>query len=94
MTTHASVSVRTCLAIWGWLAVLMLASVLLAELPLPKSTIVLTVLALSTVKAILVALYYMHLKFDQRLVSFVALFPLLLIGLATLVVLSSRLVRL
>ena len=95
MTTDSSVvSVRTCLAIWGWLAVLMLVSVFLAELSIPKGTIVFLVLLLSTIKAVLVALYYMHLKFDRWLVSFVAIFPLVLVGLAILVVASSRLVKL
>ena len=94
--THAS-SARTYLRIWFWLAGLMLASVVLSELsilPLSAAAIALIVLVLSTVKALLVALYYMHLKSDQRLLAFVALFPLLIIALATGLVLSRRLVRL
>ena len=93
MTDSAS-SVRTYLAIWGWLAGLMLLGVLLAKLPLAKTTIVLLVLALSCVKAFLVALYYMHLKFDRRLLALVVLAPFLLVILALGVVFSSCLVRL
>ncbi len=89
---HASTKLY--LAIWAWLAGLMLAGVLLSELPLAKGAIVLLVLALSSVKALLVALYYMHLKMDRRFLALVALFPLLLITLAASVVFSSRLVRL
>ncbi len=93
-TAHASSSAKTYLAVWGWLAGLMLLSVLLSELHIPKPTIILAILALSTIKALLVALYYMHLKIDRRLLAFVAVVPLVLVGLAVLVVLSSRLVRL
>ena len=90
-------STRTYLAIWGWLAGLMLLGVFLCELPIPnipKFAIVATVLILSSIKAALVALYYMHLKIDRRLLAFVALAPLLLIALALSVVFSSHLVRL
>ena len=94
MSTVTHASPRTYLIVWGWLAGLMLISVLLSELPLPGRTITLIVLALSTVKALLVALYYMHLKFDRRWLAFVAIFPLILVVVAVGVVASSRLVRL
>ena len=87
-------STRIYLTIWGWLAGLMLIGVLLSELPIPKITIVLIVLALSSIKALLVALYYMHLKMDQRLLTLVALVPFLLIALVLGVVLSSHFIRL
>jgi len=83
--------------IWVWLAGLMLLGVALSEwpiLPLPRPMIVLTVLGLSTVKAVLVAWYYMHLKFDRRWLIGVAAFPLLLLALAVLLGLSSVLVKL
>jgi len=93
--THATPA--TYLWIWVWLAALMLVSVFLSEaniLPVAKGAVVLLVLGLSTVKALLVALYYMHLKFERFVLAFVAAFPLMLIVLATLLVLSSRLVKL
>ncbi len=84
------------LVIGAWLANLMIAGVVLCEWKwgLPKHVIVMTVLALSTIKVTLVALYYMHLKTDQRLLVFIALAPFLLIALALCVVFSSHLVRL
>ena len=94
MSSTHTVSARIYLAIWGWLAGLMLVSVLLSRLPIPASTVVLIVLALSTVKALLVSLYYMHLKFDRRWLTYVAVFPLLIIALAVSVVISSRFVKL
>ena len=82
-----------------WLAGLMLLGVLLAEvsghgLSLPRWGVVTVILTLSTIKATLVALYYMHLKMDRRLLVFVALAPFLLITLALGVIFSSHLVRL
>ncbi len=92
MTTH--VSSAKYLWIWVWLAGLMLLGVFLSTFPMSKQAIVVLILLLSTIKATLVALYYMHLKFDRRWLSLVAVFPLVLIALVTLLVLSSRLVRL
>ena len=96
MSDH-SPSVRLYWIIWGWLAGLMLLGVVLSELhilPISKRSIISVVVMLSTVKAVLVALYYMHLKADRRLLVFIALAPLLLIALALGVVFSSALVRL
>ncbi|MBI3324531.1 MAG: cytochrome C oxidase subunit IV family protein [Candidatus Omnitrophica bacterium] len=92
--TNAHISPAKYLWIWVWLAGLMLLSVLVSELALPKRTIVLGVLMLSTIKAVLVGLYYMHLRFDRRWLTFLALFPVLLIVLAAGLICSSRLVRL
>ncbi|MBI1992325.1 MAG: cytochrome C oxidase subunit IV family protein [Candidatus Omnitrophica bacterium] len=82
-----------------WLAGLMLLGVVLSELsggflPLPRWGVVTLILALSTIKATLVALYYMHLQSDRKLLVLVALAPVLLIVLACGVIFSSRLVRL
>ena len=90
MSTASSTKVY--LAIWGWLAGLMLLGVFLSELPLlPLShkVLIMIVVGLSTIKALLVALYYMHLKMDQRLLAFIAVVPLALIALALSVVFSS-----
>jgi len=95
--TQTPTTSRTYLEIWAWLAALMLVSVVLSEttlLPMSKAVLVWTVLGLSTIKALLVALYYMHLKLDARLLKFVAVFPLVIIGLAVFVVYSSRFVKL
>lgn len=92
--TEAHVSPAKYLWIWVWLAGLMLVGVALSAVPLPKTAIIFLIVLLSTIKATLVALYYMHLKSDKQALVLVAVFPLVLIGLAVLVILSSRLVRL
>ena len=98
MSSTAS-STRAYLLIGIWLAGLMLLGVVLSEisggfLPIPKWGTVTLILVLSTIKATLVALYFMHLQSDQRLLAVVALTPLLLIVLALGVVFSSHLVHL
>lgn len=82
--------------IGAWLAALMLLGVVLCEwrLGFPRWLIVVTVLGLSTIKASLVALYYMHLQTDRRLLALVALAPFALLLCVLGVVFSSRLVRL
>ncbi len=92
--THPASGTRTYLAIWVWLAGLMLLSVVLAQLAISKTAIVLIVLGLSTIKALLVALYYMHLKIDRRLLTFIALVPFIIVLFALGVLCSSRFVRL
>ena len=82
------------LTIWAWLAGLMLIGVFLSELRISKLAIVLIVLGLSSIKATLVALYYMHLQMDRRVLAIIALAPLVVIALALGVVFSSRFVSL
>ena len=87
------------LVIGMWLAGLMLLGVLLSELgggilPIPRWGIVVLILGLSTIKATLVALYYMHLQSDKRLLALVAATPFLLVLLALGVLFSSRFIRL
>ena len=86
-------STKRYVVIWGWLAGLMLLGVALSELPIPKVQIVLIVLGLSTIKAVLVGMYYMHLKIDARLLRLVAIGPLGLILLSLSVVFASRFIH-
>ena len=97
MSAPSHASVRTYLLVWCWLAGLMLLGVVLSELsilPIPMSQIMWIVVGLSTVKALLVAAYYMHLKGDSRVLMLVAAAPLVLITLALCVVFASRFVKL
>lgn len=69
------------LAVWVWLALLMLASVLSSYLPTSAMIIISIILVLSLIKALLVALYYMHLRFERRLLLIVIVAPLVLAGI-------------
>lgn len=64
------------LAIWYWLVGLALVSVLVSALPLPHGLILVMIFAAAVVKALLVALYYMHLRFEQLLITSLVLVPL------------------
>ncbi len=93
--TNALGSAKTYVKIWVWLAGLMLVSVVLAEagLAMPARIVAAVVLVLSLVKAVLVALYYMHLKTDRRLLAMVLAAPFLLVLLALGVIFSSTLLH-
>ena len=95
----AGITSRTYLAIGIWLAGLMLLGVILSEasgirLPISHRGAATLILLLSTIKALLVALYFMHLKTDQRVLTLVAIAPFILIALVLSVVFSSYLVQL
>lgn len=70
-------------AIWVWLVVLMVGGVLASTLPLGKSTVVLLIFAIAAAKASLVALYYMHLKFERGLIRAMAIVPVVLVVVLT-----------
>jgi len=72
-------------AIWVWLVVLMVAGVLATRLPLGKSAVNNLIFAIAAVKAVLVALNYMHLKSENWLIYALAIVPVLLVVAMTLV---------
>jgi len=67
---------RQYLAVGVGLAGLVLLGVALSYLPVSPRMVAFLVLLLSTVKAILVAFYYMHLKLDAKFLTWVALAPI------------------
>ena len=65
------------IAIWAWLAILTVAEVLMAMLShIPRQFLVLALLFMAIWKAVLVALYFMHLKFEPKRLLPVVLAPL------------------
>jgi cytochrome c oxidase subunit 4 len=66
------------MAIWGWLAALTVIELIVAYLPLTKFAIVAMLVVLAFTKAALVALYFMHLKFERRTLMLIAVTPVLL----------------
>ena len=63
-------------AIWYWLIGLALGSVLISALPLPHTVTLVIIFAAAFIKAWLVALYYMHLRFERLLIVSLVLVPL------------------
>ena len=76
-------------AIWVWLVALMIAGVLVTLLPLGKSAVMSLIFAIAAVKAVLVALNYMHLKSENWLIYALAIVPVLLVVAMTLVLLPD-----
>lgn len=84
--THPSY--RGYLAIWGWLMALLVAGTFASGLSISKGQIILIILGVSLVKAALVSLFYMHLKFEKLVpLWIIVVFPFFLIGMAALLVL-------
>lgn len=76
------------LVIWVWLIVLLAAGTALSSLPISKNGAVTLILGIALAKTALVALFYMHLKFERVVpIWVVAISPFFLIGLAALLVL-------
>ena len=64
------------LAVWGALFVLTIVEVAAVYLRLPRHFLVLALLLLAAWKALLVALYFMHLRFEPRRLALMAMTPL------------------
>ena len=79
------------LLIWLYLALLTVAEVVLAfELPLSQHIKLLLLLALAIWKAALVALFFMHLKFERWNLRILALVPLPLAAIFILAAMSEK----
>lgn len=71
------------MAIWFWLALLTAVEVWVARMGLPKPLMVSLLIGLAVAKATLVAMYFMHLKFERRTLGIIALTPPILLVLLT-----------
>jgi cytochrome c oxidase subunit 4 len=66
------------MTIFWWLAILTVIELAVIFLPLSKMTIGTLLVALALGKAILVAMYFMHLRFETRTLGLIAVSPLLI----------------
>jgi cytochrome c oxidase subunit 4 len=64
------------LAVWGGLFVLTVVEVAAVYLRIPRHLLVLALLLLAAWKALLVALYFMHLRFEPKRLALIAMAPL------------------
>jgi cytochrome c oxidase subunit 4 len=76
------------MAIFWWLAVLTVLEVGAYFMPPPSKWFILVALALA--KAALVAMYFMHLRFETRTLGWIALTPLAIATLLVLVLLPDN----
>jgi len=66
------------MAVFWWLLILTVIEIAVIYLPIVKTAIVIMLVALAISKAMLVALYFMHLKFERLTLGAVALSPFVL----------------
>jgi caa(3)-type oxidase subunit IV len=71
-TTHPNY-----VAIWIWLLALMGASLVASAIPAARGLTVAVIFGTAVAKALLVALNYMHLRFEGRLIVAIAVGPVL-----------------
>jgi len=77
------------MAVWAALLVLTVLEVGALYLPFGKLIVVLTLLALSVVKAVLVGMYFMHLKFERWVLIAIISYPLMLSVVLTVLTFTS-----
>ncbi len=77
MNAKTSPTSKTYVAIFGWLAFLTLLEIGAASLGLPRPPLAIFLVATAIGKATLIALYFMHLRFEHRFVWFLPAIPVL-----------------
>ena len=77
--------------IWGYLFVLTVIEVAAAFLShIPKQWLILILVVLAVVKALLVAMYFMHLKFERWRLRLIFLIPLPLAAILVLATITEK----
>ena len=92
MTTEQILSPKTYLLVFGALLGLLLLTVAVAFIDLGLLNIV-VVLAIATAKALLIALYFMHLRYSDRLMWVVAAGSVFWLGILLVLTMSDYLTR-
>ena len=77
------------MAIFWWLAVLTVIELAVIFMPIAKLLIGIMLVALACSKAVLVAMYFMHLRFETRTLGYIALTPALIGALLVFVLMPD-----
>lgn len=86
---HAEHARPNYVGIWVWLVVLLAVSLAAVYLPFSQTATIIVIFAVAVVKAFLVAVNYMHLRFERRLIHAIAIVPVLLFLVMTLILLPD-----
>jgi len=84
---------QTYLKVFVELAVLTAIEVAIAFFTFNETLRIIILLGLAAAKAGLVALYYMHLKYDNRILSIIGGFPLLLVVIMLIIFMFDQMTR-
>ena len=74
-TTHTETNY---MGVFWWLLVLTIAEIAVIYMPIVRLAVVILLVSMAIPKAALVALYFMHLKFERRTLGLIALSPFVL----------------
>ena len=77
------------IAIWGWLLLLTLIELGTTQLPIGRLSIAVLLVGEALTKALLVAMYFMHLKFEKKTLAIIATCPLILCVFLSLMLLPD-----
>ena len=80
----------TYLKVFGALAVITAIEVGVAALALDTTLRIIILMGMAATKVALVASYYMHLKYDQRILTIIGGFPILLVAIMLLFFLADQ----
>jgi caa(3)-type oxidase subunit IV len=75
---------KTYIKIFVWLTILTAIEVGLALSPLNRFVMISLLVALAVVKAALVAMYFMHLRFEKKTLALIVMTPIVLAGILIL----------
>jgi len=81
---------RPYLWVFLWLAVFTAIEVGITYTALPKTPMIILLAILAISKALLVALFYMHLRYDKPILAIMGGFPFFLAVLMALIILADR----
>ena len=81
------------IAVFVWLAALTAVEVAVVYLPLTRLAMAAILVVLAFTKAALVALYFMHLKFERRTMLLVAVTPVILCVFLMFMLIPDRVLR-
>jgi caa(3)-type oxidase subunit IV len=90
MTVHPPEKKRPYIQVFVGLAVLTAVEVGISALQIDKTLQIIVLLLLAAAKAALVAMFFMHLRYDHRVLTLVGGFPLLLVLVMLLIFMADR----
>ena len=89
MTTAEAHAQPNYMGVFWWLLGLTIAEVAVAYAGLPRPIMVILLVGMAFTKAAMVALYFMHLKFERATLTWIALTPLILCVFLSLMLLPD-----
>jgi cytochrome c oxidase subunit 4 len=75
ISNHAKIRHPNYVGVWWWLLGLTLLEIVVLYLPMAKGYQILLLVFLAITKALLVAMYFMHLKFERIILIATVLYP-------------------